>query len=274
MPPLNPAPGEATTAATNRTLVTFQPTPPMSPYLLAVAAGRMRSLSTLVNATTGSSPSPSAPMRVSVWGPAAMDPLLRLSGSLDIAAAAYSYYVSYTGGLPLPLPKLDLLAVPGKRMGMENWGLLMFDTGRFLYPSAPASSSASSPSAWDLFQAADVICHEVAHQWFGNWVTCRDWDNLALNEGVASYIEYDCVAAVLSYILAGGSVTANNSTTAGSAVPLPTYPPSLPLAAPLRRLVVPPLGQPHGVHEGVVTRARWVDEDPGVGSVLKAENAS
>ncbi|GIL44146.1 hypothetical protein Vafri_1675 [Volvox africanus] len=139
---------------------------------------------------------------------------------------------------------------------MENWGLLMFDTERFTCPS-------DNPSARDLFQATDVICHEMAHQWFGNWVTCKDWDNLALNEGVASYTEYDCAAAVLEYIL-----SFNGST---PTAPLPVYSPELPLAEPLRRLVVPPLGMLPGVHEGVVGRARWADENPLVGIPLSKD---
>ena len=35
----------------------------------------------------------------------------------------------------------------------------------------------------------DLIVHELAHQWFGNLVTCRDWDNLWINEGFATYAE-------------------------------------------------------------------------------------
>jgi aminopeptidase N len=43
--------------------------------------------------------------------------------------AAYEFYTNATG-LPLPIAKADLLAVPGKQGAMENWGLLMFDEER------------------------------------------------------------------------------------------------------------------------------------------------
>ncbi|GLC44262.1 hypothetical protein PLESTM_001574500 [Pleodorina starrii] len=267
MPPLS----ETAAATPDRKLITFQTTPLMPVYALAIAAGDLRNRTSNIAVLNGTSN-----MTVSVWGPASLDLDLDLAGrgatSLAIAQAAYSYYSSYTG-LALPLPKLDLLVVPGKAYAMENWGLLTFDTDRFLVPS----SSRGGASARDLFQAADVVCHEMAHQWFGNWVTCQDWDNLALNEGVASYIEYDCVAAVLQYLQDLESYSVAAAGGAAGAVPpaLPTYSPgpALPLAEPLRRLVLPPLGAPPGTHEGVVGRARWADEDPRVGVPLAASAA-
>lgn len=89
-----------------------------------------------------------------------------------------------------------------------------------------------------------------------------------VNEGVASYVEYDCVAGVLSYIMAGGgsrSTAAAAADPAGAAaaeaVPLPGYPaPLRGLTSQLRRFVSPPLGQMHGVHDGPITLTRCVCE--------------
>ncbi len=55
----------------------------------------------------------------------------------------------------------------------------------------------ATADAWDAYRMVDVICHEVGHQVFGNLVTCADWRQLAVNEGVASYVEYKCIAAVM-----------------------------------------------------------------------------
>lgn len=40
------------------------------------------------------------------------------------------------------------------------------------------------------YQYDDIIAHELAHHWFGNYVTCESWANLTLNEALASYSEY------------------------------------------------------------------------------------
>jgi aminopeptidase N len=44
-------------------------------------------------------------------------------------------------------------------------------------------------AAIDYTRDIDVVSHELAHQWFGDLVTCRDWSNIWLNEGFATYCE-------------------------------------------------------------------------------------
>ena len=73
---------------------------------------------------------------------------------------------------------------------MENWGLVTYRETALLYDVQNSSTLTKQRIAY-------VICHELAHQWFGNLVTMDWWKELWLNEGFATFIGYLAVDNLL-----------------------------------------------------------------------------
>ena len=105
---------------------------------------------------------------------------------LEFGRKSLQYSEAYYG-IPYPLAKMDLIAIPDFAFGaMENWGAITFRENLLLhYPQVTSKSGEQ--------RICEVIAHEIAHQWFGNLVTPSDWKYLWLNESFATYFGFGIV---------------------------------------------------------------------------------
>ena len=154
--------------------VTFARTPPLSSYLIALVVGPLVS-------------SDAAAVRdvpVRTWTTADKR---HLSAFAQETAAAVLPRLEDYFGLPYPFGKLDQIGVPDFEAGaMENAGAVTFREVALLADPATAPLAVQK-------RVAEVITHELAHQWFGNLVTMAWWDDLWLNEAFATWMAYKIV---------------------------------------------------------------------------------
>lgn len=102
---------------------------------------------------------------------------------LDFGRKSLQFLEKYYG-VDYPLSKMDLLAVPDFAFGaMENWGAITFRENLMLYYPGVTSKAG-------LYRIAEVVAHEIVHQWFGNLVTPSDWKYLWLNESFATFFAF------------------------------------------------------------------------------------
>ena len=84
-------------------------------------------------------------------------------------------------GLPLDLERFMIVATSDFNMGaMENKGLNIFNTKYVLANQATATDT-------DFNNIESVVGHEYFHNWTGNRITCRDWFQLSLKEGLTVF---------------------------------------------------------------------------------------
>lgn len=160
------------------------------PYLVAFALGDLNSIS-----GTFSTANPRT-VRAFYTRPSQVE---YVRFALDAAAKFMNYFEAYTQS-NYAWNKLDILAIPDFAAGaMENPGLITFRETAMLVDAPTATANASFASR---MRVAEVVAHEVAHQWFGNVLAPATWNDLWVAEGSATFWSYLAVDSVFpSYSL-------------------------------------------------------------------------
>jgi puromycin-sensitive aminopeptidase len=157
-----------------RKLVRFERTPPLSTYLLALAVGELEA----------SEPVACGDTEIRVWHVPGKGALtgFALEAARETLARLEQYF-----DLPYPYAKLDLVAVPDFEAGaMENAGAVFFRETLLLVDAATVTLQEKK-------RVAEVICHELAHMWYGDLVTMAWWNDLWLNEAFATWMAFQIV---------------------------------------------------------------------------------
>lgn len=124
---------------------------------------------------------------VRVWSP----PRTSKSRDLGLQAANVTlpYYESLFG-MGYSLPKLDMVTIPHYKYGaMEYWGLISYQEKRLLFRERRANSQLMKKQSITL-----LVAHELVHQWFGNLVTLKWWDDVIIHEGKLLIVYTTCSA--------------------------------------------------------------------------------
>jgi aminopeptidase N len=187
-------------------MISFKETEPISTYVFAFAAGDFAEIDCRGEAC----PRPSTSNNDNASGQGQAQPLQNSSDvptkiyvrksqsekfkqhaleTFRLNREAVKYLESYFD-YKFPFPKYDLVLIPEFPFGgMEHAGATFLREDRIIFPTEPTKN--------DFVTRANVIFHEAAHQWFGDTVTMRWFDDLWLKEGFAEFMAYKTLERVM-----------------------------------------------------------------------------
>ena len=170
--------GNAVPTPSDETHTRFEETRPISTYLFAFATGPFES----VRARNAGEPA------IYVRKSQAARAQQEAPQVQQMAARGIEYFSGFFAQ-PFPFPKYDLVLIPGFPFGgMEHAGATFLNEDGILFRSTPTPS--------DYFRRNTLVLHETCHQWFGDLVTMRWFDDLWLKEGFAQYMAYKALATL------------------------------------------------------------------------------
>jgi aminopeptidase N len=154
----------------DKKIVIFGRSPPMSTYLVTLICGRLESIEDQIDGVK---------LRVfTIPGKAKLGAF-----ALENERELLTYYRDYLG-IPYPMPKLDQIALPQNFGGsVESWGAIAYDENLLLYDAQNSASQAQE-------QIFATMSRAIAQQWFGDLVTVAWWNNRWLSESLSSWIAH------------------------------------------------------------------------------------